>query len=99
MGNQNSKGESGTSTPKGGASQSSLAKPDMDNLQSYPSFSKADTKESNRSFRGAIRSKIPGSKTDSPRGSSSGLLNGDGTDKSDGASVRYDTPICPSVAT
>ena len=86
MGNQNSKG-SGAATPRGG-SQTSLDK-GLDNLSSYPSFSKADTKESNKSFRGALRSKIPGSKTDSPRGSSSGLANGDTNgDKSDVASVR-----------
>jgi serine/threonine-protein phosphatase PP1 catalytic subunit len=87
MGNQPSKG-SGTTTPKSTASQTSLDK-NFDNLQSYPSFSKADTKESNRSFRGALRSKIPGSKTDSPRGSSAGLTNGDvNGDKSDAASVK-----------
>jgi serine/threonine-protein phosphatase PP1 catalytic subunit len=87
MGNQPSKG-SGTSTPKGGASQTSLNK-DMDNLQSYPSFSKSDTKESIRSFRG-LRSKIPGSgKTDSPRNSTSGLSNGEAlVDKSDAGSFR-----------
>lgn len=58
-------------------------------LQSYPSFSKSDTKESSRSFRGAIRSKIPGSskndKTDSPRTSVSNL---DPNDKSDTGSTR-----------
>ncbi|KAH6672420.1 serine/threonine-protein phosphatase-like protein PP-Z [Halenospora varia] len=86
MGNQNSKG-SGISTPKASASQTSLGK-DGDNLQSYPSFSKADTKESARSLRGALRSKIPG-KTDSPRNSTSGLNNGETIgDKSDAASVR-----------
>lgn len=82
MGNQPSKG-SGTSTPKGGASS--------DNLSSYPSFSKADTKESTRSFRGAIRSKIPGSiggKIDSPRGSTVGLPNADAGDASDATSVK-----------
>jgi len=61
----------------------------MDNLQSYPSFSKADTKESIRSFRG-LRSKIPGSgKTDSPRNSTSGLSNGETlVDRSDAGSFR-----------
>jgi serine/threonine-protein phosphatase PP1 catalytic subunit len=100
MGNQNSKG-SGASTPKGstsktlafsssgpnltsGTSQTSLAA--GADLSSYPSFSKADTKESNRSFRGALRNKIPGAKTDSPRGSTAGL-NGE-VDKSDSASVK-----------
>jgi serine/threonine-protein phosphatase PP1 catalytic subunit len=68
-----------------GTSTTSLDK-DMNNLQSYPSFSKADTKESNRSFRGVIRSKIPGaSKIDSPRGSNAGLVPD--VDKSDAASI------------
>lgn len=112
MGNQNSKG-SGSSTPKGSASQTSLDK-STDPLQSYPSFTKADTKESSRSIRGALRSKIPGSKTDSPRNSVSGLSNGETVvDKSDVASVksgrssrsamsrgsRADPPDSPSTAT
>lgn len=68
MGNQSSK--------EGGAKNGG-----GDGLQSYPSFSKSDTKDSTRSFRG-LRSKIPGSgKTDSPRNSV--LLNGD-----DAASVK-----------
>ncbi|KAL1957620.1 hypothetical protein VTO42DRAFT_5731 [Malbranchea cinnamomea] len=65
-----------------------------DGLQSYPSFSRSDTKDSNRSFRGSIRSKIPGSgkldKTDSPRASNAALSrteNGAG-DKSDATSVK-----------
>ncbi|TVY89744.1 Serine/threonine-protein phosphatase [Lachnellula willkommii] len=112
MGNQNSKG-SGASTPKGSGSQTSLDKT-TDPLQSYPSFTKADTKESSRSIRGALRSKIPGSKTDSPRNSTAGLSNGEANgDKSDAASVRSgkssrsamsrgnraDTPDSPSTAT
>lgn len=85
MGNQASK--SGTSSPKASASSASLDR-GADNLSSYPSFSKADTKESTRSFR-ALRSKIPGSKTDSPRNSTSGLSNGETlADKSDPPSVR-----------
>lgn len=86
MGNQNSKG-SGESTPKSGAPSSSVSK-DMNNLQSYPSFSKADTKDSTRSFRG-LGSKIRG-KTDSPRNSVSNLGNGEAStgDKSDIASVK-----------
>jgi serine/threonine-protein phosphatase PP1 catalytic subunit len=112
MGNQNSKG-SGANTPKGSASQTSLDKT-TDPLQSYPSFTKADTKESSRSIRGALRSKIPGSKTDSPRNSTAGLSNGEANgDKSDAASVRSgrssrsamsrgsraDAPDSPSTAT
>jgi serine/threonine-protein phosphatase PP1 catalytic subunit len=64
-----------------------------DPLQSYPSFSKSDTKESIRSLRGSIRSKIPGAgrggekNNDSPRGSTAGLSDG-AADKSDVASVK-----------
>lgn len=86
MGNQSSKG-SGASTPKGNQSTTSLDR-GAENLQSYPSFSKADTKESTRSFRG-LRSKIPGGKTDSPRNSTSNLSTGDTlVDRSDAASVK-----------
>ena len=53
-----------------------------DTLQAYPSISKSETKESSKSFRGAIRSKIPG-KSDSPRPSLSTDL-----DRSDAASTR-----------
>lgn len=56
-----------------------------DSLQSYPSFSRSDTKESLRSLRGSIRSKIRSS--DSPRGSTAGLSD----DKSDAASVKSTT--------
>ena len=78
MGNQASKDGSSKGT---GASSG--------DLQSYPSFSKSDTKESSRSFR-SLRSKIPGSsKSESPRASSN-LANGDSSnDKAtDAASVR-----------
>lgn len=85
MGNQPSKSGSGTSTPKRNSSSASLSD---GLLQSYPSFSKSDTKESSRSFR-ALRSKIPGSKTDSPRNSISGLPNAEiSADRSDAASVK-----------
>lgn len=77
MGNQASK-EGGSSKGPGGASG---------DLQSYPSFGRSDTKESARSFK-ALRSKIPGGKTDSPR-SSTVMSNGDGyADRSDAASVK-----------
>ncbi|KAF7885769.1 uncharacterized protein EAF02_004278 [Botrytis sinoallii] len=86
MGNQPSKG-SGSATPRRSASQTSLDR-GSDNLSSYPSFSKADTKESNKSFRGALRSKIPGSK-DSPRNSIAGIGSlVDSNDKSDVASMK-----------
>ncbi|KAL9102223.1 MAG: hypothetical protein Q9163_002605 [Psora crenata] len=67
MGQQPSKGADGTKTSKN-ASTTSLDKSGAEGLKSYPSFSKSDTKESSRSFRG-LRSKIPGQKTDSPRNS------------------------------
>ncbi|KAG8533160.1 serine/threonine protein phosphatase Pzh1 [Bacidia gigantensis] len=66
MGQQPSKGADGSKTPRN-ASSTSLDKT-TEGLKSYPSFSKSDTKESSRSFRG-LRSKIPGAKTDSPRSS------------------------------
>ncbi len=66
MGNQPSKGSDGSRTPKN-TSSTSLDK-STEGLQSYPSFSKSDTKESSRSFRG-LRSKIPGTRSDSPRSS------------------------------
>ncbi len=74
MGNQSSK-ESNSGAAVG-----------PDGLQSYPSFSRSDTKESSRSFR-SLRSKIPG-RTDSPRNSAI-LSNGDASaDRSDSASIR-----------
>ena len=58
-----------------------------DGLQAYPLMAKSETKESSRSFRGVIRSKIPGSggggKAESPRPS----LSID-RDRSDAASMR-----------
>jgi serine/threonine-protein phosphatase PP1 catalytic subunit len=85
MGNHPSK-EGGSSSKGGGAG---------DNLQSYPSFSRSDTKDSTRSFR-SLRSKIPGGgKTDSPRNSTLLSNGGDATptasyaaEKSDAASVK-----------
>lgn len=77
MGNQPSK-DGSTSRPTSSAGP--------DGLQSLPSFSKSDTKDSTRSFK-ALRSKIPGSgKSDSPRNSAL-LSNGDG-DKSDSETIR-----------
>ena len=80
MGNQQSK--IGTGTPKNG-STTNLDSP-SDPLQSLPSFSKSETQGSSRSFRGSIRSKIPGSAvkpdkaTDSPRASAAALASLDG---------------------
>ncbi|KAK5109091.1 hypothetical protein LTR62_007548 [Meristemomyces frigidus] len=85
MGNQPSKdGKStGSQTPTG-------AGPSLD---SYPSFSKSETKESMRSFRTALRTKIPGGKSssDSPRGSSVGLASGSSTslDKTESNSTKF----------
>lgn len=68
MGNQNSK-DAGAGSSKGTGNGDEA-------LQSYPSFSRSDTRDSSRSFR-SLRSKIPGTgKTDSPRGSTI-LSNGD----------------------
>jgi serine/threonine-protein phosphatase PP1 catalytic subunit len=79
MGNQTSK-DSGAASAKASGNGD-------DALQSYPSFSRSDTRDSSRSFR-SLRSKIPGSgKTDSPR-SSAILTNGDTPDKSDVGSVK-----------
>ncbi|KAJ5846797.1 hypothetical protein N7534_010466 [Penicillium rubens] len=71
-----------------------------DPLQSYPSFSKSDTKESLRSFRGSIRSKIPGARSsDSPRGSTTALSQTESqTDKSDAGSLKSPPPS-PSLST
>ncbi|KAI9680298.1 MAG: serine/threonine protein phosphatase Pzh1 [Trizodia sp. TS-e1964] len=75
-----------------------------DGLESYPSFSKSDTRESSRSFRGTIRSKIPGvGKSDSPRASTS-TLPGSGSraavlnDKSDAASIKSVTSVRSGAA-
>ena len=85
MGQQPSKSKDGGKSQNG----DSATPPDRslpDGLQSYPSFSKSDTKESAKSFRGVIRSKIPGNtgKTGSPRTSLSNI----DTDKSDAASTK-----------
>jgi serine/threonine-protein phosphatase PP1 catalytic subunit len=85
MGNQPSKdgkSTSGSQTPTGPGPA----------LDSYPSFSKADTKESMRSFRNSLRTKIPGSKSaDSPRGSTSGLGDASGDERADAQSVKSTT--------
>ena len=82
MGNQPSKdgkSTSGSQTPTGPGPA----------LDSYPSFSKSDTKESMRSFRNSLRTKIPGSKSaDSPRGSTSGLGDVSGDERTDTQSVK-----------
>lgn len=84
MGQQPSKSGDGAKTPTK-LSSTSLG----DGLQSYPSFSKSDTKESSRSIRGSIRSKIPGTqKVDSPRASLSNIETSNGVDRSDAASTK-----------
>ncbi|KAK4157815.1 hypothetical protein C8A00DRAFT_11328 [Chaetomidium leptoderma] len=78
MGNQSSK--------DAGAASSKAAGNGDEVLQSYPSFSRSDTRDSSRSFR-SLRSKIPGSgRMDSPR-TSAILANGDIPEKLDVASV------------
>ncbi|KAL8409104.1 hypothetical protein RB594_007521 [Gaeumannomyces avenae] len=94
MGNSSSKEGGG-----GGGSSSRSASGDRspDGLQSYPSFSRSDTKESSRSFR-SLRSKIPGSsRTDSPRNSTV-LPNGDSNDKFD-ADAKSNTKAALTRAT
>jgi serine/threonine-protein phosphatase PP1 catalytic subunit len=85
MGNQPSKdgkSTSGSQTPTGPGPS----------LDSYPSFSKSDTKESMRSFRNSLRTKIPGSRTaDSPRGSTSGLGDVSADERADVQSVKSTT--------
>ncbi|CAK7273813.1 serine/threonine protein phosphatase Pzh1 [Sporothrix epigloea] len=78
MGNQSSR-EGGAASSKSSGS---------DGLQSYPSFSRSDTKESTRSFK-TLRSKIPGSgKNESPR-SSAIISNGDSSlERSDASSIK-----------
>jgi len=96
MGQQQSKKSEGSGT-SANSSSSAAERSAGEGLQSYPSFSRSDTKESSRSFRGAIRSKIPGSgKSDSPRASTSAIAGGDGTasgigDRSDVASIKSTT--------
>ncbi|KAI9807866.1 MAG: hypothetical protein M1825_005172 [Sarcosagium campestre] len=89
MGQQQSKKGGGSDTPKS-ASSTSLDRSAAEGLESYPSMSKSDTKESSRSIRGSLRSKIPGGgKLDSPKSSSANLVgNSAGPDRSDAASVR-----------
>ncbi|KAL5395047.1 serine/threonine protein phosphatase Pzh1 [Paraphaeosphaeria minitans] len=80
MGNQQSSGKK----DKGNVDGVSLER------ENYRSFERADTRESTRSIRNSIRSKIPVGKSDSPRGSVSNLANdGNGKpDKSDAASMK-----------
>ncbi|KAK0618075.1 Metallo-dependent phosphatase-like protein [Bombardia bombarda] len=85
MGNQPSKDAGARSSKSAGADDRGA----QETLQSYPSFTRSDTKESSRSFR-SLRSKIPGSgsgRNDSPRNSTI-LSNGEIPEKSDAASVK-----------
>lgn len=94
MGQQPSKSKDGSKTPTN-LSSTSLDRTGSDGLQAYPPFGRSDTKESSRSIRGSIRSKIPGGlKTDSPRASLSNIeaVNG-GLDKSDAASTKSVTSV------
>ncbi|TDZ39336.1 Serine/threonine-protein phosphatase PP-Z [Colletotrichum trifolii] len=79
MGNQPSK-EGGHASGKGAGGERTA-----EDLKSYPSFNRSDTKESSRSFK-ALRSKIPGSsKTDSPRNS---VVASPADENPDSASVK-----------
>lgn len=71
-----------------GQSHSRTSSGTGDSLQSYPSFSRSDTKDSLRSLRGSIRSKIPGRSSDSPRTSTTHLGGDSPADKSDAGSIR-----------
>ena len=94
MGQQPSKSRDGSKPPTN-LSSTSVDRSVGDGLQAYPSFSKSDTKESSRSFRGSIRSKIPGSqKIDSPRASFSNIDTTNGSaDRSDAASTKSATSV------
>ncbi|KAF1816855.1 putative serine/threonine protein phosphatase [Eremomyces bilateralis CBS 781.70] len=89
MGNQPSKGGRSDSSPKPSSSNGDDALSPA--LDSYPSIAKSD-KESTRSIRSSLRSKIPGvNKTDSPRGSTAELSSSIGSaavDRSDSASLK-----------
>ena len=82
MGNQTSKSKS--------SDAGSIGSKDP-GFDQYPSFSRSDTKESSRSLRSQLRSKI---KSDSPRSSAAALVGNGGlaasgsADKSDAASVK-----------
>ena len=99
MGQQPSKTRDGPKTPTN-ASSASLTRSLGEDLQSYPSFSKSDTKESSRSLRGSIRSKIPGnSKADSPRSSLSNIDTlAASPDKTDAASIKSATSAKSSTS-
>ncbi|KAF2436997.1 Serine/threonine protein phosphatase [Tothia fuscella] len=87
MGNQPSKDKKGGSDAGGSSDKSKDA-----GFQSYPSFSRSETKDSSRSKRSVIRSKIPtlGNGKGSPRGSTVDLpeTTGDIPDKSDATSIK-----------
>jgi serine/threonine-protein phosphatase PP1 catalytic subunit len=82
MGNQPSKDKRASGAETSGSAKDA-------GFGSYPSFSRSDTKESSRSIRSAIRSKIPNGTKDSPRSSSAGLVDSStAVDRSDAASVK-----------
>lgn len=90
MGNQPSKDKKGEKSINGGGA----APP----LESYPSFSKSDTKDSSRSLRGSIRSKIPGGgRTDSPKTPAQALA--DGAVATNGAASVHGAPTVNSATT
>lgn len=83
MGNQQSSGKKDKSDKSGDGV--SLGR------EHYRSFERADTKDSTRSLRNSFRSKIPGTKGDSPRNSVSGPADANGKpDQTDAASTKSD---------
>lgn len=84
MGNQQSSNKKDKGE-KGGADGVPLGR------EHYRSFERSDTKDSTRSLRTSLKSKIPGTKTDSPRNSVGNLGDVNGKlDKSDAASTKSD---------
>ena len=60
----------------------------IDGMEAYPSFNRSETKESSRSLRGSIRSKIPGTaKPDGTKDSPTSLDDGHDVERLDGASA------------
>ncbi|KAF2402752.1 Metallo-dependent phosphatase [Trichodelitschia bisporula] len=80
MGNQSSK-------EKKSSDASSITSAKDPGFGSYPSFSRSETRDSARSIKTAILSKIPTGK-DSPRSSTPALGEAEKTDKSDAGSVK-----------
>ncbi|KAJ4374209.1 serine/threonine protein phosphatase Pzh1 [Neocucurbitaria cava] len=84
MGNQQSSGKKDKGD-KGGTEGVPLGR------EHYRSFERSDTKDSTRSLRTSLKSKIPGTKSESPRNSVGNISDVNGKiDKSDAASTKSD---------